>query len=200
MAKNIIVSLDGEESSFGFKAVDRASLYGKRRRIALDKEGNPCTRGSLLEDGSLLLKSGMSGQGYFLEDGTFLKQSDLEGFDINWNPLTKAPSTLGEVQKLEGPVNPNDVLDLRVKTVYSLDPENFSAKLKTSLDEGNIFKFTFNYREDYHAETAFLMSNENGVFALIGDPVDYNWLSLNVVPVINDIEIDDAEELDFEML
>ena len=67
MAKNIIVSLDGEESSFGFKAVDRASLYGKRRRIALDKDGNPCTRGSLLEDGSLLLKSGMSGQGYFLD-------------------------------------------------------------------------------------------------------------------------------------
>jgi hypothetical protein len=145
MAKNIIVSLNGEESSFGFKAVDRASLYGKRRRIALDKDGNPCTRGSLLEDGSLLLKSGMSGQGYFLDDGTFLKQSDLEGFDINWNPLTKTPSTLGEVQKLEGPVNPNDVLDLRVKTVYSLDPENFSAKLKTSLDEGNIFKFTFRH-------------------------------------------------------
>jgi hypothetical protein len=59
MAKNIIVSLDGEESSFGFKAVDRASLYGKRRRIALDKDGNPCTRGSLLEDGSLLLSKGV---------------------------------------------------------------------------------------------------------------------------------------------
>jgi hypothetical protein len=88
MAKNIIVSLDGEESSFGFKAVDRSSLYGKRRRIALDKDGNPCTRGSLLEDGSLLLKSGMSGQGYFLDDGTFLKQSDLEGFDINGNART----------------------------------------------------------------------------------------------------------------
>jgi hypothetical protein len=44
------------------------------------------------------------------------------------------------------------------------------------------------------------MSNENGVFALIGDPVDYNWLSLNITPVINDIEIDDSEELDFEML
>ena len=45
MAKNIIVSLDGEESSFGFKAVDRASLYGKRRRIALDKDGNILAQG-----------------------------------------------------------------------------------------------------------------------------------------------------------
>jgi hypothetical protein len=134
MAKNIRVFLDGEESSFAFKAVDRASLYGKRRRIALDKEGNPCSKASLLEDGSLLLKSGMTAQGYFLEDGTFLKQSDLEGFDINWNPLTKTPSTLGEVQKLEGPVNPNDVLDLRVKTVYSLDPVALNAFFTTIED------------------------------------------------------------------
>ena len=200
MAKNIIVSLDGEESSFGFKAVDRASLYGKRRRIALDKDGNPCTRGSLLEDGSLLLKSGMSGQGYFLDDGTFLKQSDLEGFDINGNALSKAPSTLGQIEKLNGPVNPNDVLDLRVKTVYALEEENLGEKLKSSLAQGNIYQFKFNYREDYHAETAFILSNENGIFALIGDPVDYNWLSLNITPVINDIEIDDSEELDFEML
>jgi hypothetical protein len=200
MAKNIIVSLDGEESSFAFKAVDRASLYGKRRRIALDKDGNPCSRGSLLEDGSLLLKSGMSGQGYFLDDGTFLKQSDLEGFDINGNALNKAPSTLGQSEKLTGPVNPNDVLDLRVKTIYVLEEENLGEKLKSSLAQGNIYQFTFNYREDYHAETAFILSNENGIFVLIGDPVDYNWLSLNITPVINDIEIDDSEELDFEML
>ena len=200
MAKNIVVSLDGEESSFAFKAVDRASLYGKRRRIALDKDGNPCTRGSLLDDGSLLLKSGMSGQGYFLDDGTFLKQSDLEGFDINGNALNKAPSTLGQSEKLTGPVNPNDVLDLRVKTVYVLEEENLGAKLKSSLAQGNIYQFTFNYREDYHAETAFILSNENGIFALIGDPVDYNWLSLNITPVINDTVIDDSEELDFEML
>ena len=200
MAKNIIVSFDGEESSFAFKAVDRASLYGKRRRIALDKDGNPCTRGSLLEDGSLLLKNGMSGQGYFLDDGTFLKQGDLEGFDINGNTLNKAPSTLGQSEKLTGPVNPNDVLDLRVKTVYVLEEENLGAKLKSSLAQGNIYQFTFNYREDYHAETAFIFSNQNGIFALIGDPVDYNWLSLNITPVINDIEIDDSEELDFEML
>ena len=80
---------------------------------------------------------------------------------------------------------------------------HFSKYTETVCKEfGNLVKYwiTFNYREDYHAETAFLMSNENGVFALIGDPVDYNWLSLNVVPVINDTEIDDSEELDFEML
>lgn len=72
MARVISVGLEGVESSFGFKVVDRAALYGRRRRVALDRDGQTCSRASLLEDGSLLLRSGMTGQGYFLPDGTFL--------------------------------------------------------------------------------------------------------------------------------
>lgn len=44
MARNIVVTLHGEESSFDFKAIDRAAIYGKRRRVALDRDGEACTR------------------------------------------------------------------------------------------------------------------------------------------------------------
>lgn len=199
VARVIAVSLDGVESTFEFKAVDRAAIYGKRRRVALDREGQPCTRASLLEDGSLLLRSGMTGQGYFLPDGTFLKQSDLEAFDDAGNPLEKVPSTLGVPQPLEGPVDPRDVLDLRIETVYALDPDAVSDALTERLNAGDVYRFTFNFRDDYRAETGMLLANENGVFALIGVPVSYEWSSLQVLvdlPAADDESDDD--DLDFE--
>jgi hypothetical protein len=41
----------------------------------LDKKANPCSKASLLEDGSLLLKCRMTVQGYFLDDGTFVHKN-----------------------------------------------------------------------------------------------------------------------------
>ena len=77
MARNIVVLLDGEESSFDFKAIDRAAINGKRRRVALDRDGEACNRASLTEDGSVLIKSGMTGQAYFDEAGQAYKLAEL---------------------------------------------------------------------------------------------------------------------------
>lgn len=199
MARVIAVSLDGVESTFGFKSVDRAAIYGKRRRVALDRDGQPCTRASLLEDGSLLLRSGMTGQGYFLPDGTFLKQSDLEAFDESGHALEKVPSTVGVPQPLEGPVDPREVLDLRVETVYALEPDTVSEALIARLNAGDIFRFTFNFRDDYRAETGMLLANESGLFALIGVPITYEWSSLQVlVDLPSGDEESDDDDLDFE--
>lgn len=199
MARVISVSLDGVESSFGFKAVDRSALYGKRRRVALDRSGEPCSRASLLQDGSMLLRSGMTGQGYFLSDGTFLKQSDLEGFDAEGRPLEKVPSTLGVPQPLEGPLDPSAVLDLRVETVYALDADTVSDDLLARLDAGGVYRFSFNFRDDYRAETAILLANDSGVFALIGIPVAYEWSELRAVAELPAVDDDIDDDLDFEM-
>ena len=62
MAKTINISYKGESAVFGYKPIDRGVLYGKRRRVPFDGEGNECAKASLLEDGSLLIKSGMTAQ------------------------------------------------------------------------------------------------------------------------------------------
>jgi len=199
VARVISVSLGKKESSFTFKSVERSALYGKRRRVALDAKGEPCSRASLLEDGSLILKSGMTGQGYFLDDGTFMKQGDLEGFDATGAPLEKVPSTLGVAQELVGPVDPSVVLDLRVATIYALEPEEVDGELAKELQAGNMYQFAFNFRDDYQAETGILLANENGMFALIGVPVSYVWSSLNIVTELPSVDEDTDDELDFEM-
>jgi len=199
VARVISLSLGGAESTFGFKPVDRASLYGKRRRVALDGAGEPCSRASLLEDGSMLLKSGMTGQGYFLDDGRYLKQAELEGFDSAGSPLPKVPSTLGVTQELVGPIDPQEVLDLRVATIYALEPEHIDPMLLQHLSNGEIFRFEFNYREDYRAETGVLLLNEDGIFALIGVPVAYEWSSLQTIVELPNVDEDSDDDLDFEM-
>lgn len=199
MARNICVALNGIESTFEFKSVDRAALYGKRRRIALDANGQPCGRASILDDGSMILKSGMTGQGYFLSDGSFLKQGELEGFDDKGNPLEKVSSTLGVSQELTGPVDPARVLDMRISSIYALDSDAIDEHLATSLDGGDIYEFRFNYREDYQAETGLLLRNKSGTFALIGLPVTYEWSELNIVSELPAIDEDTDDDLDFEM-
>jgi hypothetical protein len=199
MAKVIAVTLGGSESTFAFTSIDRAAIYGKRRRVALDVDGKPCTRASLLDDGSMILRSGMTGQGYFLPDGTFVKQAELEGYDADGNPLAKAPSTLGVPQDLEGPVTPQEVLDLRVQSIYALAPETIDESLKVELESGSVYRFTFNFREDYRAEQAMLIANDNGFFALVGQPVHYEWSRLETVSELPASDVDsDDDDLDFD--
>lgn len=199
MARALVVSLDGVESSFGFKSVDRAELYGRRRRVALDRDGQFCSRASLLEDGSLLLRSGMTGQGYFLPDGTFVKQADLEAFDADGVPVERTASTIGVAQTLQGPVGVDAVLDMRVSTVYSLDDSGIDSGLLGRLRSGEMFQFAFNYRDDFRAETAVLLANDDGVFALVGLPVTYEWSTLQAAPELPSVDEDSDDDLDFEM-
>ena len=100
MAKSIILSLNSKISTFGFSKIDRSKLYGKRRRVPLDPDNQPCTRAQLAADGSILLRAGMLSQGYFQEDGKWIKQSQLQGMDGAGRPLELETSTLGVEQEM----------------------------------------------------------------------------------------------------
>jgi len=199
MASTINVELDGDSAVFTFKPVDRAALYGKRRRIALDESGQPCSRASLLDDGSMLLRSGMTAQGYFLPDGTWVPQGELEAITSDGSPAEKVPSTLGTSQPLTTAAA-EDVLDLHVQTVYALEAESIPEDLAQRLAAGDLFSFAFNYRPDYRAETAILLANDEGYWALIGNPTRGEWQELTSVTSVTEASEDAADDdLDFEM-
>lgn len=201
MAKTINVTWKGQQAVFTFKSVDRAALYGKRRRIAFDETGEACVRASLLNDGSLVLKSGMTGQGYFLPDGRWVAQADLEGINPDGTQAALVPSTLGVDVPLEGPVPIEEVLDMKVATIYMLDAESLPEALGSSLESGDCYRFSFNFRPDYKAETGILLANGDGTWALIGEPVAHDWSELGrAVDVVAAAADDgDADDLDFEM-
>lgn len=199
MAKPIIVSWQGNQSSFNIAKLDRTKLYGRRQRQVLDSAGGRCERAELTRDGALLIRSGMTAQGYFDDAGTWIANRELVGIDAEGGLVDKVPSTLGAEQELEGPVDPGDVLELAMRSVYMLTPEELDDGLKDKLLAGAIFRFAFNYRADYEAETGFLVANEGAFFALIGRPAPAQWCELETVVEESFDTDDDDDDLDFEM-
>lgn len=200
MAKPLMVSLGIEVCSFNLREVERADLYGSRKRLPTDDAGRTCVRAALTQDGSLLIASGMSGQGYFNAAGHFVPRGKLVGLDTLGNVVESQPSTLGVPQALEGPVDPFKVLDLELLSVYLLTPELEGGALVDRLKAGEIYACEFNYAASLEVERAYLLANDQGVFALVGKPVTVGWVEegARFAPPVEAAEASD--DLDFEML
>ena len=100
MAKPIIVSFGGVQSNFDHEKLDRAKLYGRRQRQVLDPEGQRCEKAELTRDGTLLVRSGMTAQGYFDEAGTWIPNGKLVGLDADGSVMAwgrEAPGRRVEV-------------------------------------------------------------------------------------------------------
>lgn len=200
MAKPLMVSLEGEVFSFSLSEVERADLYGSRKRVPTDGSGRTCVRAALTQDGSLLIASGMSGQGYFDAAGEFVPRGKLVGIDPQGKVVESQPSTLGLPQVLEGPVDPSMVLDLELLSVYLLTPELEGGALIDRLKAGEIYACSFNYASSLKVERAYLVANDQGLFALVGKPLTISWVEEGALfaPALEEAETSD--ELDFEML
>jgi hypothetical protein len=199
MAKPITVSLAGEVSRFDFQKLERARLYGSRRRVALDAEGQACRKAALTRDGRFLIRSGMTGQGYLTDEGRWVPNGDLVGLDASGAVVAKQPSTLGVEQPLEE-VPPTALLDLRPTGTWVLTPQHLAPALAEALAAGRIFRFAFNYRGDFRAETGFLVQNDAGCFAVVGEPLVPEWVAPAAAPpAVAPADEADADDLDFEM-
>lgn len=199
MAKTINITYKGENAAFAYKPIDRAVLYGKRRRVAFDEAGNECAKASLLADGSLLIRGGMTAQGYFTPEKTWVPQGELEAINPDGSTPELFPSTVGETVEATD-ISATDALNLRFETTYSLEPETLPDSIKKVLDTGGVLTFPFNPRADYQVETGVLVGNENGYFALIGQPIAYEYAELSAfVSITEEAASEDSDDLDFEM-
>lgn len=199
MARSIIVSHQGKPSTFGYSRVSRKQLYGARKRMPLDAKGEACQRAELSDDGSMLIISGMSGQGYFDEEGRWVANEELVGLDVAGKPVPMQPSTLDTPQELHE-VEPEALLDSTASTIYALESEQLDPALREALDAGKLFRFDFSARADYRMDTAFLVANEHGTFAIVGSHLQIPWSELEKPEVdVDDDDSGDDDELDFEM-
>lgn len=200
MAREIILERDGRQSRFGLGKIDRSKLYGVRRRIPLDPQDAQCERAELTADGSLVIRQGMTAQAYFDDDGVWIPHADLVNLEPDGSVADKHDSTLGVAQPLED-AGPEALLDTQVTAVYGLEPTELDEALKSDLAKGGIFRFAFNYRAGYNPQSAFLVGNDNGFFALVGKPIDSDWCELAkpAVEALDDADDDLDDDLDFEM-
>jgi hypothetical protein len=199
MAKPLIIEKDGQSTSFDVSLLERRKLYGSRKRVALDSQGRVCSRASLTGDGALVLVSGSTGQGYFTETGAWVERRQMVPINDQGQVTELHPSTLGVPQKVEGPVEALDILKLDVQSIYSLTMLDDELGLKPRLDAGEIFRCPFNYSSGVEVETAFLVANPSGYFAIVGHPVEAEWCAQDQALMPPADAAFQEDDLDFDM-
>ena len=112
----------------------------------------------------------MTSQGYFDDTGDLISRSDFVGISADGSIVERQPSTLGVAQKLVGPVDAREVLDLALSAVYHATVEKIVSSLENKLKKGEVFRFSLNYYADFQTETAYLLYNDEGYFILVGMP------------------------------
>jgi len=82
--------------------------------------------------------------------------------------------------------------------------EEGKEELLGLLEGGDIYHFPFNYRADYEADDAYLLTSAGEVFAVVGKKAELEYIGLEnkEEEVPEDPEVEDPEEddLDFGML
>lgn len=199
MAKPIVVSMSGKDFTFAPTKIDRSKIYGSKKRVALDSQERFCYRAALSTDGIHLILAGMSAQGYFRANGVMVGRQEMVGLDLEGKVVDQIPSTLGVSQALEGPVSGSEILGLDVESLYYLEPIELGSDLLAKLQAGEIYKFPINYTAGLELETAYLLSNDEGCFAIVGKPAPLNWIES--ATLFESVEAsEDADDLDFESM
>ncbi len=197
--KNLEIDFKGKVCQFSLSAIDRRVLYGDRRRIALDENGDECRSALLTKDGRFLLPSGSTANLYVNDIGDAVKRSELVAVDAEGNHLPEPTVSDSAAQKISEPVAEEELLNCVVCKVYALSPLSLGPELERSLVEGNIYRMPYRSGKSSTEKDAFMLANANGIFLLVCRPCRFEFVSLDQ-PVIDwDDEKDDStDEFSFD--
>ena len=198
MARQSIFEFDNMSVSAELKKVDRKKIYGWSTVEVYDENNVECDLAGIA-DGSIVLPKGSTALKRLSVSGEEISSKELVGVDLEGNKVEMVPSIYDEPVKLTKSTI-NDYLSLAVKTVYQLNIEEGADKLITALKD-TVYYFTFNYRADYEGDDAFLITDGQNVFAVVGKIADFEFIGLkeneSELTAVDDTEEDD--DLDFAM-
>lgn len=203
MAKAIQFNAGKLKFAASLTKVDRDKVYGFIDVKVKDDKGNPCTMGSLLDDGKTIVLNGATANKTVDASFNELDKKELKVVYQDGKDAVLVPSSYeGEVILTE--TSFDDLFNLEVTSVYQLDFEDVEQEKAVSdfLASGKVARFLFNYRADYEGADAILIANANGIFALTGRIIDFPFLKNEVEPISETLVEQPIEEegMDFGML
>ena len=203
MGKVIQFAADNLKFAAALTKIDRDKIYGFIEVKVNDDKGNPCTMGSLLDDGRTLVLNGATALKTVDSKYNELDKKTLKVVYQDGTDAVLVPSSYeGEVKLLE--CSMDDLFNLEISSVYQLDIEDADQKKMVTnfLADGKVARFVFNYRADYEGADAIIISNANGIFALTGRIIDFPYLENKLTASISNLQEETIEEegMDFGML
>ena len=199
MVRELILNLNKNKSTFGISKIDRKKLYGFKKRLFLDEKGKECSKANLEEETGIVFVNSDISSCYLDNKGNFVKKKELEAINDEGKKVKKEESTLGKEVDLTT-TSIEDALNLKVNSVYHLEPKDFDKDLKSKLDKGEVFSFPFNYYADFKLEDVILLKGEKDYFALIGRKTICNWVGEHSEDLPEEVEEFEDNDLDFEMM
>ena len=202
MARTATLTMSDKSYSVGLKKLDRKKIYGWSKIDIFDDSDQACTLASIA-DGQYVLPSGSITLAGFNPKGEYIAKSSLVGVDEEGKKVEKVSSIFDEPASLTK-ADLDEFLSLNVKSVYQLGMEEGKEELLGLLEGGDVYHFPFNYRADYEADDAYLLTSAGEVFAVVGKKAELEYIGLEnkEEEVPEDPEVEDPEEddLDFGML
>ena len=199
MAREILLNLNKKKSSFAISKIDRKKLYGFKKRMFLDEKSEECAKANLEEETGIVFVNSDISSCYLDHKGNYIEKSNLEAINENGKKVKKEDSTIGKEVNLNS-ITTEDALNLKVNSVYHLEPKEFDKNLKSKLDKGEVFSFPFNYYADFKLEDGIILKSEKEYFALIGRKTSCHWVGENSDDLPEDVEEFEDNDLDFEMM
>jgi hypothetical protein len=203
VARSIVMTLEGEESAFGFVKVEREKLYGKKQRVVVDEQGRDCVAAWLTADGTALVPLGGTAHVWVDDRWDAAEQDARVAVDEAGHALETRPSTLGVAQDARV-VDVRRVLDHVVTGIYQLAPESLGPKLEAALAAGSFVELPFRYRDGLDEDVMFVLRNDEGTFALIGRDAGFTMLEREALPLAIEPGGEESDELsddlDFSMM
>jgi hypothetical protein len=202
MARQAAFNIGGSIFRAGINKIDRDKIYGYVEEHTYDVNGDECSMGSVLNDGSTFVLSGATAIKKVDEQLHEVEKSEIKTVKIDGSE----PELIPSVFDIESQLKEDDlekVLDLQVELAYQLSFENDAdrdialSKLKTD----KAYSFVYNYRADYEAADAYIISNGKEIFALTGTVLKFEFLDNKTIIPIEENEEESAEEedIDFSM-
>ena len=199
MARQVVLDYQGAQSSFDISRLSRDRLYGRKKRLVVDEDGDTCQSGLLTEDGSTLLPPASTADLYLDDAFDVVERRQLRAIAADGEEIDTIPSTLGK-PAVATEVGPERLLEHATPTVYRFDPAELDPALQAKLESGAILETRFNYRDSYADQACFVIHNDHGFFALVGAPTGFEFLRPEAPPPPppqEEEELDD--DLDFGM-
>jgi hypothetical protein len=200
MARKAEFLVNGRTFMVELKKVERKNIYGWSSIEAFDENGSKCDLAGLAE-GKYIMPSGSTSLATLNSNGEAINKSELIGIDLAGNKVSLVPSIYdGKVMLREATID--EYLATAVKSVYQLQIDEDKEVLLEALSLDKIYYFIFNYSADFEGDDAFLVSNENEIFVIVGKSADLEFIGLEeneqeLMPEETQDEVED--ELDFAM-